>query len=187
METLLDYAAFERCARSLATRKAPGPDGIFNEVFKYGPACLLRCVHALLRQLAKGGDIPAALARSSTILLYKKNDPRDLNNYRPIGLANTLCKLWTKLLASVVSAYAERNHILNSGQAGFRARYYTHIQTQLLTDALEDARASKRDIFMMQVDFTNAFNRVNHRKLIRIMTDLGFPPTLVCLVHAVYC
>ena len=133
-----------------------------------------------------GGEIPALLAESTTILLYKKNDPRDLGNYRPIGLANTLCKLWTKLLAAVVSGYAERNHILSSGQAGFRAGYYTHLQTQALTSALEDARSTQRDIFMLQVDFTNAFNRVNHRKLMRVMRDLGFPPTLVDLVAAVY-
>ena len=45
------------------------------------------------------------------------------------------------MLASVISKFAERNHILNSGQAGFRAGYYTHLQTQLLTNALEDARS----------------------------------------------
>ena len=39
---------------------------------------------------------------------------------------------------------------------------------------------------MLQVDFTNAFNRVNHRKLLKIMRDLGFPPTLVDLVAAIY-
>ena len=85
METLLDYTTLERCARSLATRKAPGPDGVFNEVFKYGPTSLLRCVHSLLRRFVSGGEIPAPLAESSTILLYKKNDPRDLGTTDRLG------------------------------------------------------------------------------------------------------
>ena len=32
---------------------------------------------------------------STTILLHKKGSELDLNNYRPIALANTLYKVWT--------------------------------------------------------------------------------------------
>jgi hypothetical protein len=39
---------------------------------------------------------------------------------------------------------------------------------------------------MLQVDFTNAFNRVNHDKLFRIMTALGYPPSLVHIVRQAY-
>ena len=38
----------------------------------------------------------------------------------------------------------------------------------------------------MQIDFTNAFNRVNHKKLFRIMAALGFPSSLIALIRNVY-
>jgi hypothetical protein len=103
-----------------------------------------------------------------------------------VGLANTLMKLWTKLLAQAVRDFAEERQILSSSQAGFRPGHYTHIQTQLLALALEDAKLHSRDIYMAQVDFTNAFNRINHGKLFRIMADLGFPPDVIRLVRGVY-
>jgi hypothetical protein len=126
---LSDFETLKRCARLLASGKAPGPDGILNEVFKYSPDSLLQCVHAIFQRLSAGEGVPAALLRSVTVLLYKKDDPTDIANYRPIGLANTLMKFWTKLVAWVTTDYTEHFRILDRGQAGFRPGYHTHLHT----------------------------------------------------------
>jgi hypothetical protein len=183
---LRDKPTFLRCVKTLATGKAPGPDTLLNETLRYLPDAVLDLVHDMVVKLADGHQIPAALSTSNTVLLYKKGDPTNVNNYRPIGLANSLMKLWTKLLAWVTTEYSEERSILNPGQAGFRPGYYTHIQTQLLAGALEDAKEHRKDIYMLQIDFTNAFNRVNHSKLLRIMQQLGYPPYLVRLIQTVY-
>jgi ribonuclease HI len=164
----------------------PLAGGILNEVFKYSPDPLLRCVHAVFQRLSAGEGVPAALSRSVTVLLYKKDDPTDIANYRPIGLANTLMKFWTKLVAWVTTDYTEHFRILDRGQAGFRPGYHTHLHTQSLVSALEYAKETRKDVYMLQIDFTNAFNRVNHDKLFRIMTALGYPPSLVHIVRQAY-
>ena len=183
---LRDFDNFARCARSLASNKATGPDTILNEVLKYAPPEYLSLIHRFLIKMSTEQDMPGSLADSITILLYKKDDPTDISNYRPIGLANSLCKLWTKMLAWATSDYSEARGILNNGQAGFRPGYYTHLHTQQLTYALEDAKIHKKDIHMLQVDFTNAFNRVHHDKLFRIMHNLGYPPSLITHVRQLY-
>ena len=51
---------------------------------------------------------------SETMLLYKKGDPLDIKNYRPIALADTLTKRYTGLLANCIGSFAEKYEILSS-------------------------------------------------------------------------
>lgn len=58
-------------------------------------------------------------------MLHKKGSELDLNNYRPIALANTLYKLWTRVIQECLSKYAEHYDILSSQQEGFRKKRNT--------------------------------------------------------------
>jgi hypothetical protein len=69
--------------------KGPGPDGVVNEVLQAGHEAL----HALMQLMWAAGHTPDAWKRSETVLLYKKNTPMDLTNYRRVGLENILYKL----------------------------------------------------------------------------------------------
>ena len=82
------------------------------------------------------------------MLLYRKGDPSQLINYRPIALANTIYKFYTSTLTSILSAYGEKHQILHERQEGFRAKRGTSKQLQLLIAALEDARFTNQDIYI---------------------------------------
>jgi hypothetical protein len=47
------------------------------------------------------------------------------------------------------------------------------LQNVLMT--LENAKLYKQDVYALIVDFTSAFNTIDHDKLLIIMFDLGFP------------
>ena len=67
------------------------------------------------------GITPKAWKKSDTILIFKDKGPEtDITSYRPIGLANTLYKLWTRLVTTTLYEYAESHSLLSSMQAGFR-------------------------------------------------------------------
>jgi hypothetical protein len=61
----------------------------------------------------KQKQIPTAWKTSLTILIYKKEDPSQLTNHRPIALANTIYKLFTSTLILLLSAYGEKHQILH--------------------------------------------------------------------------
>lgn len=50
----------------------------------------------------------------------------------------------------------------------------------------EDAWLTKQDLFMLYVDFTCAFNMVDHDKLLMIMYDLGFPADYIDVIKDLY-
>ena len=51
-----------------------------------------------------------------------------VKNYRPIALANTMYKLWTSIVTTLMSDFAEEHSILHEGQEGFRRHRNTERQ-----------------------------------------------------------
>jgi hypothetical protein len=172
---ILDYNLFKDCLNSAANNKAAGSDAVPNELLKFLTECMHAAIHQMFVSMWITGDTPTAWKCSHTVMLYKKGDPADPTNYRPIGLARTVYKLWTSLVTRVLSDYAERNSIIGDSQEGFRGGRNTHRQLANLLNALEDAKHTNRNIYVMYVDFSSAFNTVDHDKLLQLMWDMGFP------------
>ena len=116
----------------------------------------------------------------------QKGDPSLLTNHRPIALANTIYKLFTSTLTLILSAYGEKHQILHDSQEGFKAERCTSRQLQLLIAALEDAEFTNQDIYLLYIDFKNAFGSIDHARLLAIMKDLGYPEDAVRLVGNIY-
>ncbi len=85
--------------RHLNDGKAPGPEGIPNEMGKHLPEKVHQAIHKLFILTWMTGTTPKAWKESQTVLLHKTGSERDLGNWRPIALANTLYKLWTGVIA----------------------------------------------------------------------------------------
>ena len=170
----------------MANRKTPGPDKIPNVILKNMPPRFHKLLLLLFKHCYKQKKIPKSWKTSLTILLYKKGNPHNLTNYRPIALANTIYKLFTSTLTSILSAYGEKYQILHDSQKGFRAERCTAEQLQTIIAALEDARFTNQDIYILYIDFKNAFGFIDHARLLAIMKDLGYPQDAVALIGNIY-
>ena len=186
LERVADYGRFERILRRAANNKEPGPDGIPNELLKSLPSTAHKGVHQLMVVMWLKQDTPAAWKSSHTVMLYKKGDPTNPANYRPIGLALTVYKLWTALLTDVLSFHARELGVINDCQHGFTPGRSTHLQLMTMLNALEDAKHNSQDIYCLYIDFTSAFDMVAHDKLLQLMWDQGFPWHAVRAVESLY-
>jgi hypothetical protein len=88
-EHIRDQSIFHACCRTLSSAKAPGPDGITNDVIKILPTEVKTLIHQLFIVMWATGHTPTAWKHSDTCMIYKKGNPTNPLNYRPIGLANT--------------------------------------------------------------------------------------------------
>ena len=183
---LRDKANFHNILRLTSNNKQPGPDEIPNELLKNLPDQLQTCIHNLFIIQWLVGYTPDGWKESNTVLLYKKGDPLDLKNYRPIALANTLYKLWTSMLTEVLSKYAETYDILSNSQEGFRQHRNTIRQIQNVQNILSDARLTNQNLFLLYIDFSSAFNTIDHDKLLQTMYDLGFPEDAIYVIQDLY-
>ena len=150
------------------------------------PSRFHKLLFLFFKHCYKQKQIPASWKTSLTVLLHKKGNPSLLTNHRPIALANTIYKLYTSTLTSILLAYGERHQILHDSQEGFRAERGTSRQLQVLIAALEDARFTNQDIYILYIDFKNAFGSIDHARLLAIMKDLGYPNDAIHLIENIY-
>jgi hypothetical protein len=128
------------------------------------PPKLHECIHMMFTLMGYRHH-PHNWKESHTCLLYKnKGEPTDIT-VQASRLLNTIYR--TLAQSPWHCDYAEKHSVLSSTQKGFRKYASTMSQVQTLIMALEDARDTAQDVYMLQVDFSNAFNMIDHDKLLR--------------------
>ncbi|KAK6763625.1 hypothetical protein RB195_024082 [Necator americanus] len=76
---------------SVKNRTSPGLDRIKPEHLKYLPAVLINTLARLFTRYLSDCKVPKRWKTSKSVLLYKKGDPQDIGNYRPIRLLSVIC------------------------------------------------------------------------------------------------
>ncbi|XP_035234143.1 uncharacterized protein LOC118205973 [Stegodyphus dumicola] len=72
---------------------APGPNRLTYKHWRsLDPECSI--LTPIFNTCLKAGRVPDSWIRSTSILLYKKGEPTDLNNWRPNSLGTTIAKLF---------------------------------------------------------------------------------------------
>ncbi len=99
----LNIETYDQAVKQLKNGKAPGPEGIPNELLKHLPEDIHNCIYHMFTLMWKTGCTPTSWKTSNTVLLDKKEDPTECENYRPIGLAKTLYKLWTSVVTYILT------------------------------------------------------------------------------------
>lgn len=80
--------------------KAPGEDDIIVEMVKMGGDPVIQFLKEIFNRCLEEGRIPEKWESATVILLFKKGNKSDLNNYRPISLLSQLYKLLTKIITN---------------------------------------------------------------------------------------
>ena len=76
-------------------------------------------------------------------------------------------------------------HNLNN-QAGFRKGKGTRDQVANIRWIIEKASAFRKNIYFCFIDYTKAFDCVDHNKLWKILKEMGLPDHLTCLLRNLY-
>lgn len=113
----------EHAIRTQKNDKAPGPDGITNEIIKSRLADILQRLTVLLNMTMKTEEIPIQWTISNIILIHKKGDQDDINNYRPISLMSNIYKIFAKIILNRITKNLEEQQPIE--QAGFRSGFST--------------------------------------------------------------
>ena len=112
------------------------------------------------------GIFPDILKIANVIPLYKKDDPVFFNNYRPVSLLCSLSKVLEKLMYNRVISFLDDNNILFKYQFGFRKSHSTYLALTILMDKLIKSIENGDHVVGVYLDFSKAFDTVNHTILL---------------------
>ena len=89
-----------------------------------------------------------------------------------------------KILQARLQQYV--NHKLPDVQAGFREGRGTRDQIANICGIIKKAREFQKNIYFCFIDYTKAFDYVDHNKLWKILQEMGIPDHLICLLRNLY-
>ena len=110
----------------------------------------------------------------------KKRNAKECSNYRTIALISHASKVMLKILQARLQQYV--NCELPDVQAGFRSRD----QIASIHWIIEKAREFQKNIYFCFIDYTKAFDCVDHNTLWKILKEMGIPDHLTCLLRNLY-
>ena len=127
---------------------------------------------------------PQDWKKSFFIPIPKKGSAKEYSNYRTIVVISHASKVMLKIFQARLQQYV--NCELPDVQAGFRKGRGTKDQIASIRWIIEKAKEFQKNIYFCFVDYTKAFDCVDHNKLWKILQEMGIPDHLTCLLRNLY-
>lgn len=136
--------------------------------------CQISPVIALLINLSiKEGVVPELLKVSVVRPVYKKGSHYEYSNYRPIALLSVVNKIMERYVAGCLSDYLSKFDIISKNQFGFQKKKSTSDLLLKFSNLVNTKLNENFHVVCMFVDFTKAFDTLNHKKLLLALEKVG--------------
>ena len=168
----------------LGLGKSPGPDGIPAEFYRAYADLLADDMTEMYNECWEDGSLTPNMLLGEIILLYKKKDPRDPRNYRPITLLNLDYKILSKILVGRLKRVIDT--VISEEQTGFvpgRVITWNSHLLNLIQAYLDETDESGLFIFL---DCEKAFDRVSWSFLRQAAKEIGFGPQMCRWIDTFY-
>ena len=109
----------ESMLKSLKIGKAAGPDSVNNRLLQKLAYPLSFPLCDLYNFSFSSGTVPDLWKKANVTPVFKKNDPSDPSNYRPISLLSAVGKVMEKIVHKYVFNFFRDNAVITSLQSGF--------------------------------------------------------------------
>jgi exonuclease III len=167
----------------LSAGKAPGEDGVSAELLQMLPDTAVESLTKIFNDSLRTNKIPKQWKLSRISLIHKDGSAYEPGNYRPISLLSTEYKLFTKILADRLSAFMERNQFLSSDQLGYRENKDAIEGVARLIHQVRGAIKNKKKFHTVFIDFTKAYDSVEHWAIKQSLEYYGLPRAFINLVE----
>ena len=148
---------------SLPTGKAAGPDLISNRILK-----------DLVQPLSSPLKDPFnfSLEKGMFPTIFKKDNPAEISNYRPISLLSTVGKALEKIVHKHVFNFFQPNHAITTLQSGFVPGDSTVNQLTDLYNTFCHTLDEGKEVRAIFCDISKVFDRVWHKGLLYKLSSI---------------
>ena len=159
---------------SITINKASGGDGIPVELFQILKDDAVKVLALSMPANLETQQWPQNQKRSVFIPIPKKGNDKGCSNYCTIALTSYTSKEMLKILQTRLQQYL--NHELPDVQAGFRKGRGIRNHIANIFWIIKKAREFQKNIYFCFIDYTKAFDCVDHNKLWKILKDRNTRP-----------
>jgi hypothetical protein len=173
----LSKAEVAESLRKLSNGKAPGIDGLPVEFYKAFWPLLADPYMALLEECFQHRELPLTMRTSVITLIYKKNDRKQLKNYRPISLLCVDYKIIAKVLAERMKVVL--HSVIKDDQTGFIPGRNINENIISFLETQDFMVNNQKSGFAFLADIEKAFDSVCRDFLHASLLKLNFGPFFI--------
>ena len=159
-------------------------DGITSDIIKLVGPIVLTYLTNIFNNILKTKQIPDSWHEAKIVILFKKGDPKDIKNYRPISLLSHSYKLFTRLLQSRIERTLHENQPRE--QAGFRKDYSTTDHLQALNQTIEKSNGYNLPLCIDFIDYEKALDTVEHFSIFEALRKININETYINILQNIY-
>lgn len=152
---------------------AMGTDNINIEMIKLCCPFIIPYITHLINSCILEGIFPECWKNAVIKPIPKNKKPSELKDLRPISLLPTLSKIFEKIINGQLTNYIDSHDLLPSVQSGFRTGYSCTTALLKVTDDILTASDEGKITALVLLDYSKAFDTVNHDILINILNFIG--------------
>lgn len=159
--------------KNLKKESSPGPDLI-------PPVFLVNCANTLSEPLSIAMDklleltsFPSIWSKAIITPIYKKGDKYNPENYRPISLTCSLCKIMEKAIVRELTAFLLENKVIPNTQHGFLPQRSTITNLLSCTNNWTIDVDVGESIDVIYLDYEKAFDKVPIERLLYKLEHFG--------------
>ena len=165
---------------SLNNKNSSGFDGISPKILKLSAPYVVDSLTYLFNLCLSQNYFPKLFKHAKVIPLFKKGDINDCNNYRPISLLSSISKPLERHIHSHFSSFIEKHQLFHTHQSGFRKLHSCETALCRITDSWLSEINNRKAVGVIFIDFTKAFDMINHTILIEKLKMYGIDKNAEC-------
>lgn len=113
----------------------------------------------------------------------KNRKPSTFNDLRPISVLPLLSKLYEKILYEQLRSHVDLYSIIPHEQSGFRSKHSCASALLTVVDDIIQATDNAKLTALVLLDFTKAFDRINHTMLLGMLHNIGLSNASLTLIR----
>lgn len=121
---------------------------------------------------------------SHIIPMPKLKNITEMKDLRPISILSVLSKLFEKILNEQIREHLNKFHILPALQSGFRPGHSCASALLKVTDDILSAIDKNKLTVLVLLDYSKAFDLINHRLLLAVLHYFGFGADALALLSS---
>ena len=149
------------------------PFGMFPLFLKRTVDVMAPRLSVVFRLLVRLGSFPACWRQANVTLIPKGPPSSSVANYRPISITSVLSKVFERLVSVSFGRFMGRSGVLPTTQFAYRKGLGTCDALLCVSHTLQSALEGGQEARIAQIDFTAAFDRVNHLGILYKLCSVG--------------
>ena len=152
---------------------AVGHDGLPLHIFRDNIDILGDVLAHLFCLSLSSGIVPGDMMIGRVVCIYKSDDPKNINNYRPISILPVLSQILEKLVYSQVMDHLVQHNYLSNSQYGFRTQCSTEGALHDICTSIYDNFEEGNYCLGFFLDLRKAFDSLDRGILLEKLAAYG--------------